>query len=137
MNVDAYTVETNIFIVFFLSLSWNSPIVALECLVDEAIFEYIYIYVRVHVLGQKSFLFDAKKGKTSITAKRHEQFLFVATPIFPFFRERKDPRGNRILSRSESSTRFPSVNWNGSNSSSRDEPWVGILGGMPPRCWRY
>lgn len=100
-------------------------------------FSNIYIYVRVHVLGQKSFLFDAKKGKTSITAKRHEQFLFVATPIFPFFRERKDPRGNRILSRSESSTRFPSVNWNGSNSSSRDEPWVGILGGMPPRCWRY
>lgn len=100
-------------------------------------FSNIYIRTRARS-GSESFLFDAKKGKTSITAKRHEQFLFVATPIFPFFRERKDPRGNCILSRSESSTRFPSVNWNGSNSSSRDEPsWVGILGGMPPRCWRY
>lgn len=87
---------------FFLSLSLLE---LANCCSREprAIFEYTYMHT-FPFLGQNRFSLTRKNIQRTYTAKRHEQFLFVATPIFPSFpfcAEGKDSRGNCILSRSE------------------------------------
>lgn len=90
---------------FFLSLSLLE---LANCCSREprAIFEYTYMHT-FPFLGQNRFSLTRKNIQRTYTAKRHEQFLFVATPIFPSFpfcaegKEGKDSRGNCILSRSE------------------------------------
>lgn len=84
VNIDACTE----YFYPILSLCSNSPIVALECLVDEAIF-LANIYIYTHVSGSESFLFDARKGKTNI-ANKTSRAILIRCQYFHSFLPRKE-----------------------------------------------
>lgn len=124
------TVETNIFI---LSLSLFAG--TRQLLLSRVSSNFrIYVYAHVPVSGSKSFLFDAKKYTTNVILQNvtSNSYLLPRQYFHRFLSARKerkeriregiassrDPRSALACalrterSRMESSTRFPSVNWN-------------------------